>query len=193
MGCSKGQFSTQKSVTFGAHWPMRNPSVDSRGKFLKPMYLLFAGYSMTSRLPPSGTLIWLRLVPSAYISRIFWQALRSRVPCKVAMFDNRTFCRLPQSARVSPVMVMMTFSVLLPRMSSVRRRPRTTMVPLTFFRCQSPMESSQLAAWMAFCWSAEPPRSMVIRHTSPALVLAPCTMLVPFAMAGYMSNAGVIS
>ncbi len=98
---------------------------------------------MTSRLPPSGTLIWLRLVPSAYISRIFWQALRSRVPCKVAMFDDRTFCRLPQSARVSPVMVMMTFSVLLPRMSSVRRRPRTTMVPLTFFRCQSPMESSR--------------------------------------------------
>ena len=157
------------------------------------MYLLFAGYSITSSPPPFGSLIWLRFVPSAYISRMLIIALKSRVPCKVAILDSNIFCILPQSASVRPVIEIITSSILLPRISSVKRRPLTTMVPETFFLCQSPILNNQLAAWIAFCWSAEPPRSIVILQAAPALVRSPRTMDVPLAMAGYMSNAGVIS
>ena len=157
------------------------------------MYLLLAGYSMISSPPPFGSFIWLKLVPSAYISRMLIIVLKSSVPCNVVILDRSSFCILLQSASVSPVIEMITLSSLLPSMSSFNRFPRTTMVPETFFLCQSPMLNNQLAACMAFCWSALPPRSMVILQISPALVRFPCTMDVPFAMAGYISKAGVIS
>ena len=90
-------------------------------------------------------------------------------------------------------MEISTLSVLLPKRISRSILPWITIVPDTFLSCQSPISSKNEAPCIVFCWSPEPESSTSISHFPPALVRLPRMILVPLAMAGYRSIAGVNS